>query len=355
MHHKLLRLLLIPVAVLLLAVLLVAAAELIVRWEPVTAAPPPSTPGEYVQLQADERLFTLFAALNATGYDDENNEQGMSVARQQVRAALAAKSLPSLRRLQPYMAVCRSIHQSWCVAWVLQRGPAPRFDRAVEGWWLPKPAFLFHGFDRALAAFYEEADIATLWQQQLPAYEGEIERYREAASPAVDAVLAYLKTPEPPTRGVIVLPNLLDAYWRGYGELVGGLSYVVMGPAVQPNIGLIQHEAMHPIINPMVDAHLGAVGQGQTDRLLAILKPAMAGSGYGTWPSILHESAIRAIEVRLRDPAQRERIMGQEEADGFALVRPLAARLEEYEASGQPMAEYMPVLLDALNDETLLQ
>lgn len=352
MHSKLIRLLLIPLAVLLLAALLVVAAELIVRWEPVSAPLP--TPGEYVQLQADERLFTLFAALNATGYDDENNEQGMSDVRQHVRAALAAKSLPSLRRLQPYMAVCRSIHQSWCVTWVLQRGPAPHFDRAVEGWWLPKPAFLFLGFDRALAAFYEEADIAALWQEQLPAYEGEIERYRTAASPAVEQVLAYLKIPEPPTRGVIVLPNLLDAYWRGYGELVGGLSYVVIGPAMQPNIGLIQHEAMHPIINPMVDDHLDAIGQGQADRLFASIRPRLAGP-YGTWPSILHECAIRAIEVRLCDLAQRERLIRQEEADGFTLVRPLVERLEDYEASGLPMAEYMPVLLDALNDEALLR
>jgi len=353
-HHRFLRLLLIPVAVLLVAVLLVAAAELIVRWEPVTA-PLPATEGEYVQLLADERLFTLFAALNATGYDDENNEQGMSQVRQHVRAVLASRPLPSLRRLQPYMAMCRSIHPSWCVAWVLQRGPPPDFDRAVEGWWLPKPAFPFLGFDRALASFYQQADIASLWQQHRPAYEGEIERYRAAASPAVDAVLAYLKTPEPPTRGVIVLPNLLDAYWRGYGELVGDVSYVVMGPAVQPNIGLIQHEAMHPIINSMVDAHLDAIGEAQSDRLFAGLKPRLASSGYGTWPSILHECAIRAIEVRLRDPAQHERLIRQEEAQGFTLVRPLAARLEDYEASGRPMAEYMPVLLDALNDETLLQ
>ena len=98
-----------------------------------------------------------------------------------------------------------------------------------------------------------------------------------------------------------------------------------------------------------------SIGQGQADRLFASLKPGMAGSGYGMWPSILHECAIRAIEVRLRDPAQHERLIRQEEAQGFTLVRPLAARLEDYEASGRPMAEYMPVLLDALNDETLLQ
>jgi hypothetical protein len=36
-------------------------------------------------------------------------------------------------------------------------------------------------------------------------------------------------------------------------------------------------------------------------------------------------------------------------------VRPLAGRLAEYEASGQTMAEFMPRLLDALNDAALLR
>ena len=43
--------------------------------------------GEYVRLQADERLFTLFAVLNAAGYDEENNEQGMAEVRRRCASA----------------------------------------------------------------------------------------------------------------------------------------------------------------------------------------------------------------------------------------------------------------------------
>lgn len=335
-------------------VLCLALVELAVRLEPVTA-PLPAPGGEYVQLQADERLFTLFAALNAAGYDEENNERGMSEARQQMRAALAGEGRGEVTSpLRAYLALCRTIHVSQCATWILQRGPAPDFARAVDGWALNAPAFPFLGFDRALAAFYREAGIASLWQAQRPAYEAEIARYRDLATPAVAAVFAYLKISEPPTAGVVVLPNLLDAYWRGYGPRVGDLSYVVMGPAVEPNVGLIQHEAMHPILNPMIDAHLDAVERQQADRLLAALKPRVA-AGYRTWPNILHESVIRAVEVRLAAPADRQRLIRQEEAAGFPLVRPLADRLAEYEASGQTMAEFMPRLLDALNDAGLLR
>ena len=59
--------------------------------------------------------------------------------------------------LRPYLAMCRFIHVSQCATWILQRGPAPDFARAVRGWALNAPAFPFLGFDRALAAFYRGA------------------------------------------------------------------------------------------------------------------------------------------------------------------------------------------------------
>ncbi|MFO7634738.1 MAG: hypothetical protein R6W76_19465 [Caldilinea sp.] len=279
MKRPIVRFLLIVASVLAGTALVLAAAELAVRFEPLTAPLPPVT-GDYVQLHADERLFTLFAALNAAGYDEENNEQGFSNVRQAVRDALAGEPLPSLQRLRPYLAMCRFIHVSQCATWILQRGPAPDFARAVDGWALQVPALLFVGFDRALANFYQEAAIAALWQAQQPAYAAEIERYRALVTPAVAEVFAYLRLTEPPTEGVLVLPNLLDAYWRGYGPQLGMLSYVVMGPAIEPNIGLIQHEAMHPILNPLVDAHLDAIERSQADRLFAALKPHV---GARTW------------------------------------------------------------------------
>jgi hypothetical protein len=351
MKQRSLRLLWIVGGMLAAAILLLAAVEMAVRLEPVSA-PAPAMTGDYVQLGADERLFTLFAALNATGYDEENNEQGFSSVRQAVRAELAAQQVPSLGRLRPYMAMCRAIHVSQCAAWILHRGPAPTFARAVDGWPVSAPAFLFFGFAPALADFYQEAEIAARWRAQQPAYAAEIDRYRDLVTPAITALFAYLRLDQPPTEGVVVLPNLLDAYWRGYGPQVGTLSYVVAGPSITPNVGLIQHEAMHPILNPLIDAHLDAVAQPHADRLFAALKP-QAGAGYATWPAILHESVIRAVEVRLADPSEREWRIRQEESAGFPLVRLLADQLADYEASGEPMAVYMPRLLAALNDPSL--
>jgi hypothetical protein len=145
-----------------------------------------------------------------------------------------------------------------------------------------------------------------------------------------------------------MLPNLLDAYWRGYGPAVGDTRYIVSGPAEQPNIGLVQHEFMHPLLNPVVDANLRAVDAGQARRLFERLKGQVS-RGYRSWEGILHESVIRAVEVRLAPPLERERILAGEEAQGFWLVRPLAQALETYERGSQSLPEYMPAWLAALN------
>jgi hypothetical protein len=245
--------------------------------------------------------------------------------------------------------MCAVIHESQCVHWLLQRGEPPAFARQAAGWWPDVPAFLFLGMDAALRDFYLEANIAGLWQRVRPDYDAEIVRYQDLLEPSLQTTLAYLRLSEPTTGRVVMLPNLMDVYWRGYGQAVGETSYIVAGPAEQPNISLLQHEFMHPIINPLVDAHLEAVEAFQASRLFAALKEGV-GPGYGSWEGMLHENVIRAISIRLAEPAERDWLLRKEEGHGFWLVRPLALQLEVYEQGNLAMPEYMPSLLASLND-----
>lgn len=322
------------------------STELLVRFEPVT--PAGAAPAAPVRIVADERLFTFMAALNAAGYDDENNVLGMHPVRQAVRADLAGLYLPSLDRLRPRLQMCRLIHESQCLHWLLQRGGPPDFARQAEGWWPDVPAFLFLGMDTALRDFYLEAGIARLWQNHQPAYAAEIARYQALLEPSLQVTQDYLGVSASSIGTVVMLPNLSDAYWRGYGLAVGDTSYIVSGPAETPNIGLLQHEYLHPIINPLVDANLTAIDPAQSRRLFAALRGGVA-RGYGSWEAILHESVIRAVQVRLAAPAEREWQLEKEESAGFWLVRPLAQQLEDYEAGDVSLAEYMPTLLAAVN------
>ncbi len=348
--RRVLRRIGISLLTLLAFALLVALLALGVNWsvenEPIvrlSASAPASR--DYVTLQSDERLFTIMAALNAAGYNDENNPDGMHPVRQAVRAALASKHIPSVDLLRIYFQA----HQSMYVTWALQRNNPPDFTRQADGWWVTgMPPLLFFSLDNTLRDFYREADIATLWKKYKPEYDAEVQRYQSCATPSVQAVLDYLRVKNPPTDQVVVLPNLLDAYWRGYGPRIGDRSYVILGPSDQPNIGLIQHEAMHPIINPMIDANIQVINPAQTDRLFSRLRPLMP-SAYPVWDGILKETVIRAVEVRLLSPDKREAQIAQEESQGFLLVRYLSTKLEAYEKSDVTFAEYLPTLLATLN------
>ncbi len=350
--HVLRILVFLTVCLAALAVLLFMAgvvADYAVHEEPVQRRATPS-PAEYVTVAADERLFTLMAALNAAGYNEENNPDGMHPVRQAVRGELASKELTSLRRLRIQL---RLAHPYSYVVWALQRSNPPAFARQAEGWWVSgSPAAVFFGLDDPLRQFYLEADIAALWQRSLGEYEAESARYRAAVGPAVQQMLAYLRVRNMPTDRIVVLPNLLDAYWRGYGPRIGSVSYVVVGPGETPNIGLVQHEAMHPIINPLVDANLKVIEKDRADQLYRAMRPHV-GSGYQEWSTIVKECVIRAVGVRLLNPAEREQAIARHEEQGFLLVRPLAEKLAQFEQTTLSIAEYMPQLLASLNDAEL--
>lgn len=321
-------------------------AEAAVRLQPaVPAAEAPAA--EFVSVRVDERLFTVFAALNALGYDTRGFDLPYHPARQAARDYLAARPLPSLDRLrwllnprQPYPAV----------VWALHFGGPPDFRRQVAGWHNPSlPALSAFGLDAALRDFYREADLGTLWARVRPLYEAEAEAYRQAAPAAVQAALDYARPAEPPAGRVVVIPNLLDAYYSGYGPDLAGAAYVVVGPTENgPDAGLVQHEANHSLLGPLVQANLAAVTPAQAQRLHAALRGQVSGS-YGTWEALLEECVIRAVDARLAAPAWRENALHQADAAGLRLARPLAEKLVEYEAAGGSLAEFMPALLASLN------
>lgn len=323
-------------------------AELRVRLEPVNSLRP-DFGSQSVVVSADERIFTLFAALNAAGFDQEYEGIPMSPVRQQIRAALAGKEIPSLARLRPYFDRITDYH---LVVWVLQRGSAPDFGRAEEGWWVSTRPADFDGLAAALSDFYREAEISNLWHLVEPQHGVEIDHWQPLAETSMSNLQAYLRIAELPFQQLVVIPNLLDSYYSGYGPQIGATAYVVAGPTETDLSvkGLIEHEMLHSVIGPMLDRNIHIISPAQRNRLFAVLSKLMP-SSYGTWSSILEESLIRSIGLRmLNDELLRNRMINQLEDDGFLLIRPLCQALQEYEQSNRPFEEYLPVLLETIND-----
>lgn len=322
-------------------------AELRARTEPVTGTLP-AHGDEFVVVALDERIFTLFAAYNATGFDREFFGTEMHPARAHVREALARRDFDR----EPLQRHLYGLHESSYVLWALGRGEPPGFERAVAGWYVENaPAAPFAGAERALAGFYEEADIAGMWAEVLPLYTAAAREIEPLAALAAQEALDYLRVVDPPIDQVVIIPNLVDSHYSGYGPHIGRTAYIVAGPTEDEInlIGLVQHEMMHPIVGPMVEAHLDVLTP-QTQRQIAAIARNDMPDGYRSAGTTVEETLIRAIGYRmLGDPALAEQQIQQLEPQGFVLIRPLYDALEGYEASGQPLEDYMPVLLGELN------
>lgn len=336
-----------PVVVVALVFFFRLPAEAAGRLEPVSTERP-DFGSQFVVVAPDERIFTLFAALNAAGFDREYEGMEMSPIRQQVRVSLSKKDLPSLTQLKPFFDHVPDFH---LVVWALQRGNPPAFGRAEAGWWVSTSAANFKGLDKALEEFYYEADISTLWQEVQPAYQAEIDQWQSLAKQSLADIQIYLRTNNMPFRQVVIIPNLLDAHYSGTGPLVGDIAYVVSGPTETELslLGLIEHEVLHSVIGPILDQQIKQIPNSTSRRLYTTLKETMP-SGYGTWASVLEESLNRAINLRMLDDDDlRAQQLERLESIGFLLIKPFDAALATYEQSGEPFEQYLPTLLASLD------
>jgi hypothetical protein len=106
-------------------------------------------------------------------------------------------------------------------------------------------------------------------------------------------------------------------------------------PSFEDAIGLLVHEVGHAFVGPIVDSNRAAFEHAGT-RLFAAVEKAMLQRAYGSWPTVVEESLLRACVVRYfgdhDGAAAAEKRCKVEKDSGFPWVSILAARLLEYEA-----------------------
>lgn len=215
-------------------------------------------------------------------------------------------------------------------------------------------------FTHLLRRFVAESDFGSFYRAHLGTYQLLVDSTRSAAASAVTQLEAYTGAELSDAR-VVVSPLLHD----GGFAMIGGhpKAQVFIGPVAvtngYPDFGaydrlgpLIWHEFAHTIVNPLTHRARAAVDSLEvTDE---IFRTAMRRQAYTDWETIVNESIIRAIEVRLST-----RVLGAEAGAraealqvkrGFIHVPPLAALLKEYEEDRDAfptLSSFYPTLLDA--------
>ncbi len=173
------------------------------------------------QLDANEALFTVLAAINAAGYDAEIDSLSNSPMRKVVREYLATQKLDCLFDLKRFVREHKqkdpAAELSQYISFALAVNGPPLFEPRYVNNMMPPDAAQLEGLTPLLIAFYREAHIADLWKRVQPAFDGVIEQYHDPVSRAVLLANAYARNP---TSG------FLGHHFQVYFDLLGAPNQV---------------------------------------------------------------------------------------------------------------------------------
>ena len=319
-----------------------------------------------ISVSEDLTVFTLFALLNAAGYDDENREAGMHPVRLQVRETVRQRISPGFQEELRRFYEGHLQHASpWSYLVVAKATAGPPSFTPTAEWrqdLAPDPRFGplgdLHGL---LRRFYVEVPVQQLYEHVRPAYQEYIRRYREVIFRETVAALRYCRanltqlTASGERQRPVVIPNLLQSYEYATSLILGDRFISVEGP--QERIGYNPHEFLHAITNP-------AVYTPATDALRDQLRPLMEesigalgapSSRYRTLAAFVDENLVRTVSLRYLVAARPDREsefeseMMDEWKSGYSLMRFFWEQLILYERQAADLRAYYPTMLTRLD------
>ncbi|MGH2426133.1 MAG: Ig-like domain-containing protein [bacterium] len=291
-----------------------------------------------IEARADERLFTLYAALNASGYDEGIKEQGP--VREAVREKMG--ELP-LKVMEPFRKF-RSEHAQTLdayIAYVLTLTPPPDLaeQRAPNG---------LGRLNRVLADFYSAAKIAELWKTYSETHAKAADSFASGGLQVMGKIFDYLRTTQVPFARIVLLPNLLDAPGHAYLIRSGDVTSMVIGTT-----GALDRQAVARLIARMVLGTAPPTAPAElqrTETLFDLVRETARKHGYAQWDHVVRESLVAAVAAQTTLSAeQREQFLRGEYVKGLILVNHFAGELAKYEQATIPLTEFLPQMLRTVN------
>ncbi|HUB09300.1 MAG TPA: hypothetical protein VMB50_20010 [Myxococcales bacterium] len=184
-----------------------------------------------IEVQADARVFTLFAAFNALGYDagpvarrEPFPRPALDEARQTVRVD-APMSAALASQFQAFLDA-HPLPLRVYVAFASALGAPPDFALGSE----PAESAPLRGLEQLLARYYREAHLDALYQKLLPQYRAALKGYLPRLDDALQRADGMLQPQPGDIPPPVLVVNLLDAPGKAYGLRRGGSALLVVGP-----------------------------------------------------------------------------------------------------------------------------
>lgn len=213
------------------------------------------------------------------GYNDENNFKGMCLARKKIRNILLKYNLD-----KKYPLLKKKINK--CHQYNLLR---LLFKK-------PRNTTLILNLQR----FSKEASVQKAWKifkkYQTLKIKNLFHLFRDEAR----RLIKFLDKSPQSIKKIILIPNFLDAYWRGYGIRVGRIGYIVVGPGAEKNHGeLIRHELLHLLTPALwIPRRIIAYQQPKSLPTLCYASPSILNREYVVRSlNLLYKSAVLKIDT----------------------------------------------------------
>jgi tetratricopeptide (TPR) repeat protein len=310
---------------------------------------------QQIQLDADPRVFSVLAAINAAGYDTDLQSANAHPLREEVRNAVARRNPGVLPELRRFFAEHRqkdpTSELSQYLSFALSVRSMPEFDLRFNEAEIPPDVRQLAGFERLMQRFHREAAIDELFKTYEQVYDTAMARYQEGAARAITEVNAYLRNPSVGSlgRSFKVLIDLLGAPNQILVKNFQDDFYVVLTPSADPQIDYIRYSYFRFTIDPLT---LKFAGELQKKRGLIDYAQGAAALDEvykSDFQLLAGASLIKAVEARLAPASKRQAMIDQALREGYVVTPAFAELLPAYEKQEQSMRLHFPDMIKAID------
>lgn len=264
---------------------------------------------EGIEVRADERVFTLYAVLNAMGYDEAPLARVAPVAKRElhpVRARLrgALHLAPELAGELDAFFDAHPFSVEEYARYALSLGGPPGFERTSAS------APQLQGFELLLARAYHAGGVAALFQQAYGEYRPALRSYHAVVDAPAGAIRRSLRLRESDALRIAVVVNLLDGQGKVVAATFGEELFLVVGPTQTPNLIAVATEVAR--------AHLAATAAARAREAAPALE------------RLARAFAEEALGLQARSQARS----GDDALE-------LSARVRRYQKGSQPLESFV--------------
>ena len=311
-----------------------------------------------VILDSNEQLFSVAAALNASGYDTGVGIDTGNNTREVVRAFLAKKKIPVIAEIRTFYEAHKIADDPGAdlgqyVSLALLLGPPPDFKITVPQSDLPPDAKAVAGIVPLLKTFYQQADLLDLWSRLESRYQDEIARYSDSVRTSIGLADAYLRFPSGAYLGrtCAIYLSLLGAPDQVQARIYGSNYFLVVTPSKQSKLDEIRHQYLHFLLDPLAVKYAQDIHEKAELRVAVRQAPMLAEDFKQDFPLLLTECLIRAVELRMdkQPKAAAEKALQDFTASGLVLTPYFYSALADFEKQDTSMNVYYKAMVQGID------